>query len=96
MKVDYDEMVNLYIEDEKLRIYCELNIQKRRLLDNFALFMDKTKGDDWDINDITKDDIERYYMEAYNNMDIRADNTVQEVNHFMRFIFGQGWVNNYS
>ena len=91
--MNFNDMTDQYLKRVKEQLYLETDLYRRGILKDFALFMNKLKGDDWDIKEITKNDLVQYH---FSSEKVARSKSIKVINHFMRFAENRGWIDGYS
>jgi len=61
MKEYIEEMIDIYLERERMRHCHDLELYKQEILEDFFDYQESKKGDGWNLRDMTESEESDYY-----------------------------------
>ena len=96
MQDSYFEMIELYLERERLRYFRELELYKQETLDNFFQYHLNNRGDDWGMDRLCFLDRREYYHHLVKLSENRtltySIGRMKVIEDFLNFSVNMGWI----
>jgi len=90
MKEEYFQMIDLYLERERIRHYHELELFNQEVLEDFFRYWERTKVEDFNLSYLTEEDKKDYYRYLLGdypaNTVIFARGKMRTVDNFLAFL----------
>ena len=67
MKEEHFQMIELYLERERIRHYHELELFNQEVLEDFFRYYEHTKGEDFKLSELTEPERKDYYRHLLGN-----------------------------
>ncbi len=86
MESEWSKTVNLYVETEAEFQVNSMKLYRFMVLGYFGRYLDANKGEGWKLDDVTNEDVVRFYLESHGDGETDADRYLSEIRKFMRFL----------
>jgi site-specific recombinase XerD len=91
MREEIKDKVKEYVRRMVDEFALVRGIRVMEAMEDFSAYIDSTRGEGWDLADVTGVDIHRYYEEHYQTGDRDAERYLVEVHRFFQFAECEGW-----
>lgn len=96
MQDKYWDMIDLFIERERLRFYHSIDMYKREILEDFFEYQEGDRGKDWNLSKLRKKDRGTYSQHLTGIHGIRKNayttNRMLVIDDFIEFALVMGWI----